>query len=84
MHTVVDQFGRIVIPKLIRDHLGLIAGTQLEIKEFDHQIMLKVQDDEPLTKNVGGVLIYTGKASGDLVTAIQQHRASHIKHKSGF
>jgi AbrB family looped-hinge helix DNA binding protein len=34
MRTTIDSGGRVVIPKKMRDYLGLVAGSEVEI-EFD-------------------------------------------------
>ena len=34
MEAVVDQAGRIVLPKYIRDALGLLPGTKLDISPY--------------------------------------------------
>lgn len=33
MRTTIDKAGRIVVPKQLRDRLGLVAGTEIEIDE---------------------------------------------------
>lgn len=33
MRTTIDGAGRIVVPKKLRDRLGLVAGTEIEISE---------------------------------------------------
>lgn len=35
MRTAIDSAGRVVIPKVLRDALGLTAGQPLEITERD-------------------------------------------------
>lgn len=35
MRTTIDAAGRLVVPKAIRDRLGLSAGTQVELTEGD-------------------------------------------------
>lgn len=34
MRTTIDKAGRIVVPKKLRDRLGLVAGTEIEIDEY--------------------------------------------------
>jgi AbrB family looped-hinge helix DNA binding protein len=34
MEAVVDQAGRIVLPKFIRDALGLLPGTKVDISPY--------------------------------------------------
>jgi len=41
MRTTIDGAGRIVIPKAIRDRLGLPGGAEVEISEEDGRITLE-------------------------------------------
>lgn len=79
MLTSVDKFGRIIIPKAIREHLGLQAGSVLEIEELDHKILIKIHDDEPKLTREGGFLIFVGKPVGDLENAIEKLREDRFK-----
>ena len=38
MRTAIDSAGRVVIPKVLRDALGLMAGQPLEIAERDGRL----------------------------------------------
>lgn len=44
MHTTIDGAGRVVVPKPLRDALGLVAGTSIEIEERDGHLVLRVPD----------------------------------------
>ena len=35
MRTTIDNAGRVVVPKAMRDRLGLTGGTELDIVEVD-------------------------------------------------
>lgn len=41
METTIDKAGRVVVPKLLREALGLTAGTRLEVAEVEGQLILR-------------------------------------------
>lgn len=41
MKTTIDKAGRIVIPKALRDELGLTAGQELEISAADGRLEIE-------------------------------------------
>jgi AbrB family looped-hinge helix DNA binding protein len=41
MRTTIDSAGRVVIPKELRDRLGLEGGTALELRERDGRIEIE-------------------------------------------
>jgi AbrB family looped-hinge helix DNA binding protein len=41
MRRSIDRWGRVVVPKVIRDRLGLVGGEQLSIEEQDGVITLR-------------------------------------------
>lgn len=71
METTLDRFGRIVIPKRVRDELGLDAGSVLQIEEAEGRIVLSLRRDEPDLVREDGVLVFTGEATGDLEGAVE-------------
>ncbi|MDH4163062.1 MAG: AbrB/MazE/SpoVT family DNA-binding domain-containing protein [Nitrospirota bacterium] len=79
MKTTVDRFGRVVVPKDIRDRLGLRPGSELEIDEKGNEIILKSAEREPALMVKEGILVYSGKATGDLVGAVRAHREERLK-----
>lgn len=74
METTLDRFGRIVIPKRVRDDLGLHPGSVLEIDDVDDRIVLRVRREEPDLVREDGVLVYTGGAVGDIEEVVEAQR----------
>jgi AbrB family looped-hinge helix DNA binding protein len=42
MRTTIDGAGRIVVPKALRDELGLTAGQELELRAVDGGLEVEV------------------------------------------
>ncbi len=55
--TTIDRFGRIVLPKEIRDDLGLEPGVVIAVEERGEDILLKAKTDEPGLVRKGAVLV---------------------------
>jgi AbrB family looped-hinge helix DNA binding protein len=72
--TIVDRFGRIVIPKKIRDDFNLEAGTQIRFEESDEGIVLKPVRGEPNLRWKNGVLVFSGTPLDDLSNVLAKHR----------
>ena len=79
MEATLDRFGRIVIPKKIREDLHLQVGSSIRIEEGDGQIVLKPIEGEPSLLKKDGVLVFSGKAVGNVETAIEEHRQERNK-----
>lgn len=82
--TKLDQFGRVLIPKPIRDGLGLEPGMVLEIREEDDAIVLKPADPSPTLRVKGHVLVFTGEAQGDLRDAVRKQREERMRIVGGM
>ena len=72
--TIVDRFGRIVIPKKIRDDFNLEAGTQIRFEESEQGIVLKPVRGEANLRWKDGVLVFSGISLEDLSNALAKHR----------
>jgi len=79
METTVDRFGRVVIPKKIRDDHNLGPGTQVRIEEKEDAIILIPVRGEQNLQWKNGVLVYTGAPMGDLVEAVTKHRKERAR-----
>lgn len=83
MEAIIDKFGRIVIPRSVREHLGLKPGMILEVEEQNKDVILKPLKQH-LVKKKGDVLVYTGKAIGNLDEVIGNLRKERIKKQGSF
>ena len=82
METTLDRFGRIIIPKGVRDDMGLEAGAILQIEKEGGKIVLQPVHGEPQLMEKKGVLVFTGTAVGDVGAAFHEHRKSRLKKMS--
>lgn len=79
METRLDRFGRVIIPKKVRDKLGLEPGMVLEVQQQGGDVLLKPLQEEPRLLEKDGVLVFGGKALGDLAEPVQSHRWKRLK-----
>ncbi len=79
METKLDKFGRVVLPKDIRDNLDLKPGQVLKIEKSDDEVILKPLRKESPLHVKDGVLIFSGTATGDITEAVRLHREERLK-----
>lgn len=87
METTLDELGRVLLPKEVRDDLGLRPGAVLRIEEREAGILLvpeAPEDDDPFLVRKGGVLVFTGQAEGDLEASIQRVRDERDEQVAGM
>jgi AbrB family looped-hinge helix DNA binding protein len=87
METTLDELGRILLPKTVRDDFGLRPGAVLRIEERDAGIFLvpeALETEDAYLVRKGGVLVFTGQAEGDLETAIQRVREKRDEQVAGM
>jgi AbrB family looped-hinge helix DNA binding protein len=78
--TTIDKFGRLVIPKNIRDRLGLKAGVEVEIEEHDNEIVIRQVGHRLPLRVEDGVLIFEGTATGDIAGSMRRHQEVPLNH----
>lgn len=81
--ATVDPFGRILIPKRLREATGLREGAEVEIIPEDRGVRLLPREEGLLLKTVKGVLVATGQAAGDLASAVQRDRQKRLGKLAG-
>lgn len=75
----IDKAGRIVLPKEIRDRIGVQAGEEFEVIEESDRIILKPVVQEPRLVNKKGILVVvpekgTEKSVPDFVRERREER----------
>jgi AbrB family looped-hinge helix DNA binding protein len=85
MTLKLDNFGRIVVPKEIRERLGLRAGMDLEIGESPEGLLIKPAHRQPSLVQEGRFLVHTGKLPRgyDMLRAVEDDRDDRMRKLGG-
>jgi AbrB family looped-hinge helix DNA binding protein len=78
MQLVLDKFGRVGIPKVLRDELGLAPGDMLDVEEQPECIILRHAPERGAVTHKDGLLVFSGAAADDLTGALARHRRERI------
>jgi len=65
METTIDSVGRIVVPKPLRDGLGLAAGSTVDISRYGAGLQLVPTGRTARLVEESGVLVATGDTTID-------------------
>lgn len=65
METTVDSVGRIVVPKQLRDALGLVAGSTVDISRYGSGLHLVPAGRTARLVDEDGVTVATGSTTLD-------------------
>jgi AbrB family looped-hinge helix DNA binding protein len=65
MYVSIDKTGRLILPKKIRDQLGLSAGSKLKISEKNNRIILSLMQRTIKLIRKKGVLVVVSEKEGD-------------------
>ena len=80
----IDDFGRILIPKNIRDHLGLTQEVTIKIEEKGGgTLIMRVVHDKPILEESDGVLVFKGSTTDEAADIIQELREERTKKLIG-
>ncbi len=78
----LDQAGRILIPKVLRQELQLGPGDTLQLESQGDEITLRPVRPQALLKKEFGIWVYQGEASdASIVDLIDRERDSHIRNQ---
>lgn len=86
MTVRMDKAGRVVVPKALRDRLGLREGSDLEVEETAEGIVLTPLEARPAMIKRDGLWVHTGRVHTgfDAVQAIRDEREERIRKTSGL
>lgn len=84
METTLDKFGRIVIPKKIREDFNLKLGSPIRIEEGKKEILLTPIEEEPTLVEKEGVLVFTGIPTEDIENQVDLIRKQRSQLLGGF
>lgn len=78
--TKIDNFGRVLIPKKIRDEFGISKSSEIEINTTrEDEIIIKPWANKPFIKNKDGVLVVCSESAGALGDIIDRDREERIR-----
>lgn len=78
----IDRFGRVLIPKRIRDGLGLRAGDEVVLRQVGVALEIAPARQEPALVVKEGVLVYGGRVAGDLDGVLSSQREARLERLS--
>ena len=86
MTVKIDKAGRVILPKPVRERLGLHEGSDLEMQETPEGLVLRPADRRPSMVKKDGLWIHIGKVPPrfDAVQAIRDDREDRIRKQSGL
>jgi AbrB family looped-hinge helix DNA binding protein len=65
MEALIDQAGRVVLPKPIRDALGLLPGTKVDISSYGAGVQIIPSGRTARLVDEDGVLVAVGETPVD-------------------
>lgn len=79
----MDQAGRFVLPKAVRDHFGLVAGSKLQLKSMQDKIVLEIVGEQPALEMEDGMLVFSGEINGNIDGILKEIREDRLRYLSG-
>ncbi len=71
MRATIDSAGRLVVPKPLRDELGLTAGIELDVTAVDGQLRVSIPSRVIVEEGPHGVRFTTGEGASARLTTDQ-------------
>ncbi len=83
MEVSIDKSGRVVVPKMLRERLGLFPGRKLQAQEVSGGLLIQPAEQKPSMIQVDGLWVHQGKPQPDanwdsLVNDVREERLNDI------
>ncbi|MBS0156555.1 MAG: AbrB/MazE/SpoVT family DNA-binding domain-containing protein [Nitrospira sp.] len=81
MDVKIDKSGRIVVPKPLRDQLGLKPDMELEVHVQADGVLLRVPTPQPTMVNIEGLWVHQGtaQANADWACVLEEVRDERLR-----
>jgi AbrB family looped-hinge helix DNA binding protein len=81
---VIDKAGRLVLPKAIRDGLGLRPGSRLVVEMRSDHLELRPVEERPTLAKDNGWWVHQGSvdSAADVEEAVRRHRVERLARLS--
>lgn len=84
MVLTIDKFGRMVLPKTVRDDFNIRPGDAIDLVETEEAIILKPLSRQGSIKESGGIKIFTGTATGNIEKATEALREDRLDRATAW
>jgi AbrB family looped-hinge helix DNA binding protein len=78
MLATLDKFGRVLIPKKFREHLGITTNTSINILDDGDRIIIEPIKEKEAIIEKDGFLIFTGKIQGNIEQELSSNRSRRM------
>lgn len=79
MLLTLDRFGRVVLPKAIRNELGLRPGDVLEAERENDTIVLRPSARKDYLRREGRILVFAGRPAGNFEGLLKNMREERVE-----
>lgn len=77
--TKVDRFGRVVIPKKMRQAIGIKTDTEVYLEKRDNGIFMIPNSLKPIVKEDSGIMVLCSEPLEEFSDFIDRNRQERIR-----